>query len=348
MQNRMRINALLWSAAAWLTTAGLNGQTPAATFLRIDIDNYVPYHYDVFDESKFTSVTDITTVTAGRPFGQVIIIGDIVAVNGKPAKGVWILRATNLYLTPTVGVQPPGSFLPFDQVRQSIADVVRLDVQDVVWEILQADGTPIGTIMAGGFARGVPPPGATPDWQFDNMTITGGTGAFLGVRGQAGVIDLGSPRQASVTEATANRRVLGGAKRSYVLELLPMFVPQIVATNSGPAIVHASDSSPVTPDKPAKPGEILTIYARGLGPTNPSVVPGLAFPATPLAVVNSPVEITVGGIAVSASYAGGYPGAIDAYQVNFTLPAATTPGRVPLHISQAWIGGLDVMLDVRQ
>jgi hypothetical protein len=54
MQNRMRINALLWSAAAWLTTAGLNGQTPAATFLRIDIDNYVPYHYDVFDESKFT------------------------------------------------------------------------------------------------------------------------------------------------------------------------------------------------------------------------------------------------------------------------------------------------------
>jgi uncharacterized protein (TIGR03437 family) len=348
MQNRTRKNALLWSAAAWLTTAGLNGQTPAATLLRIDIDNYVPYHYDVFDESKFTSVTDITTVTAGRPFGQVIIIGDIVAVNGRPAKGVWILRATNLYLTPTVGVQPPGSFLPFDQVRQSIADVVRLDVQDVVWEILQADGTPIGTIMAGGFARGVPPPGATPDWQFDNMTITGGTGAFLGVRGQAGVIDLGSPRQASVAEATANRRVLGGAKRSYVLELLPMFVPQILATDTGPAIVHTSDSSPVTPDKPARPGEVLTIYARGLGPTNPSVVPGLAFPATPLAVVNSPVEVTVGGMAASASYAGGYPGAIDVYQVDFTLPTATTPGRVPLHVSQAWIGGPDVMIDVLQ
>jgi uncharacterized protein (TIGR03437 family) len=180
------------------------------------------------------------------------------------------------------------------------------------------------------------------------MTITGGTGAFLGVRGQAGVIDLGSPRQASVTEATANRRVLGGAKRSYVLELLPMFVPQIVATNSGPAIVHASDSSPVTTDKPAIPGEVLTIYAKGLGPTNPSVVPGLAFPATPLAVVNSPVEVTVGGMAASANYASGYPGAIDVYQVNFTLPAATTPGRAPLHISQAWIGGPDVMIDVRQ
>jgi uncharacterized protein (TIGR03437 family) len=342
------MNNLLEWAAVCLTTAGLNGQTPAATVLRIDIDNYVPYHYDVFDESKFAAVPDMTTVNFGRPFGQVVLIGDIVAVNGKPAKGVWILRGTNLYLTPSVGVQPPGSFLPFDQVRQSIADVIRLHIQDIVWEILQADGTPIGTIMASGFSRGVPPPGATPDWQFDNMTITGGTGAFLGVRGQGGVIDLGSPRQASVTEAPANRRALGGAKRSYVLELLPMFVPQVVATSSGPAIVHASDSSPVTPDKPAKPGEVLTIYARGLGPTNPSVVPGLAFPAAPLAVVNSPVEVSVAGMMVSASYAGGYPGAIDAYQVNFTLPTTTVPGRVPLHVSQAWISGPDVMIDVRQ
>jgi uncharacterized protein (TIGR03437 family) len=347
MRNRTRMNGLLWCAAIWLTMAGLDGQTPAATVLRIDIDKYVPYHYDVFDESKFASVADITTVTAGRPFGQVIIIGDIVAVNGKPAKGVWTLRGTNLYLTPNVDVQSPGSFLPFDQVRQSIADVIRFHIQDIIWEILQADGTPIGTIMASGYSRGSPPPGATPDWQFDNMTITGGTGAFLGVRGQAGVIDLGSPRQASATEATANRRALGGAKRSYVLELLPMFVPQIVAANSGPAIVHGSDSSLVTPDKPAKPGEVLTIYAKGLGPTNPSVVPGLAFPAGPLAVVNSPVEVTVDGIPVSASYAGGYPGAIDAYQVNFTLPAATTPGRVRLHVSQAWISGPDVMIDVR-
>ena len=30
-------------------------------------------------------------------------------------------------------------------------------------------------------------------------------------------------------------------------------------------------------------------------------------------------------------------GAIDAYQVNFVLRAPATPGRVPVHISQAWI-----------
>jgi uncharacterized protein (TIGR03437 family) len=345
MRNRRRIKGLVWCAAAWLTTAGLNGQTPAATVLRIEIENYVPYHYDVFDASKFSNVADITTVPVTYPFGQVILIGDIVAVNGKPAKGLWALRGTNLYLTPDVGAQSPGSF---SLHPQGIADIIRFHIEDTIWEILQADGAPIGTIMASGFSRGTPPPGATPDWQFDNLTITGGTGAFLGMRGQGGVIDLGSPRQASVTEASANRRVLGGAKRSYVLELLPMFVPQVVATSSGPAVVHASDSSPVTSDKPAKPGEVLTIYARGLGPTNPSVVPGLSFPAGPLALVNSPVEVSAGGTTVSAGYAGGYPGAVDAYQVNFTLPATTPTGRVPLHVSQAWISGPDVMIDVRQ
>jgi uncharacterized protein (TIGR03437 family) len=345
MRNRTRRNALLWCAAAWLTTAGLKGQTPAATVLRIEIDNYVPYHYDVFDASKFSNIAEITTVPVTYPFGQVILIGDIVAVNGKPARGLWTLRGTNIYLTPDVGVQSPGSF---SLHPQGIADVIRFHIEDTIWEILQADGTPIGTIMASGFSRGTPPPGATTDWQFDNLTITGGTGAFLGVRGQGGVIDLGSPRQASVTEASANRRVLGGAKRSYVLELLPMFVPQIMTTNSVPTIIHANDSSTVTQDNPAKPGEALTIYARGLGPTNPSVVPGLAFPSEPMAVVNSPVEVSVGGMTVSAGYARGYPGAIDTYEVNVTLPAASASGRVPLHVSQAWISGPDVMIDVRQ
>jgi uncharacterized protein (TIGR03437 family) len=243
-------------------------------------------------------------------------------------------------------VQPPGSFLPFDQVRQSIADVVRLDVQDVVWEILQADGTPIGTIMASGFARGVPPPGATPDWQFDNMTITGGTGAFLGVRGQAGVIDLGSPRQASVTEATSNRRVLGGAKRSYVLEVLPMSVPQIVATASGPGVFHA-DFSAVTTARPAKAGEILIARATGLGPTRPGIDPGQPFPLDAEQEVNSPVDVTVDGQTAEVINKIGWPGLVDTYRVDFRLPNATGTGMAAIQLTAAWIAGFSVTIPIQ-
>lgn len=96
--------------------------------------------------------------------------------------------------------------------------------------------------------------------------FTGGTGAFLGVRG---------------------------------------------LTLTGPAVTHASDFSLVTASKPATAGEILSLFATGLGPTRPAVDLGSPFPATPLAVVNSPVEVTVNGKPAEVLAAVGYPGAVD-------------------------------------
>src|SRR5262249_24628830 len=162
---------------------------------------------------------------------------------------------------------------------------------DMYWEILQVDGTPIGTLAASGLTRGSPPPGAPLAQTGDNLLITGGTGAFLGARGQAGVIDLGSPRQASVVEDPASRRPIGGAKRSYVLHVLPFSTPEILVNTNGPVVFRPKDGSLVTSAKPAQAGEILTLYASGLGPTVPRMDPGQPFPDDPLQNVSSPVEI---------------------------------------------------------
>jgi uncharacterized protein (TIGR03437 family) len=207
------------------------------------------------------------------------------------------------------------------------------------WEITQVDGTPIGTIMASGLTRGIPPPGAPLAQTGDNLTITGGTGAFLGVRGQVGVIDLGSPRQASVVEDPASRRTISGAKRSYVLHLIPMSVPQIVTTANGPAVTHSRDFSPVTASKPAAAGEILSLFATGLGPTVPGVDPGQPRPSSPLVSVNSPVEVTVNGKPAEVLAAVGYPGAVDGYQVNFRIPSDAAKGPATVQVGAAWIAG---------
>jgi len=63
-----------------------------------------------------------------------------------------------------------------------------------------------------------------------------------------------------------------------------------------PAITHSNDFSLVTTVNPAKSGEILSLIAKGLGPTRPGVDPGQPFTADPLQVVNSPVEVTVNGM----------------------------------------------------
>jgi uncharacterized protein (TIGR03437 family) len=325
----------LLALATWPWSA--EAQNPGAAILTIEIANYVPYTYDIFDIQKFGTVPVLAPFppNGGRAFGFFVFIGDIVAINGKPAKGLWTARSTVMGFDPNAA---PG---------HSTADVTRGNVIDMYWEIMQPDGTPIGTLLASGLTRGSPPPGAPLAQTGDNLTIIGGTGAFLGARGQAGVIDLGSPRQASIVEDPASRRTIGGAKRSYVVHLLPLTTPEILIGQNGAAVVHASDGSPVTTAKPAQAGESLSLYASGLGPTFPGIDPGQPFTADPLQVVSSPVDVLVGGATATVLYAGGFPSAINKYQVNFRLPDGVQPGTASIQLSAAWIAGSQVEIAVR-
>ena len=324
-----------------LTNSAAGASAPPVSVLTIEIENYVPYHYEVFDPSKFATSTDLTAAQPAIPFGLLIVLGDIVAVNGRPVKGVWAARATDLFLTPTVSVQPPNQ--P-PQGRQGIADVQRGHIQDMIWDILDLDSNPIGTSTASGFSRGPRAPGAPADVTLDVLTITGGTGSFFGIRGQAGLVDLGSPRQATVVEAPANRRILGGAKRSYLLQVIPMTTPQVAMTPAGPAMEHSADSTPVSAAKPAKAGEVVTIYAFGLGPTR-AVPFGTPYPAS-ASPVAAPIDVLVNGSPADVLYAGGYPGSTDGYQINVHLPAGLAPGTAEVKIRSAWIDGSSFVIPI--
>jgi uncharacterized protein (TIGR03437 family) len=94
-------------------------------------------------------------------------------------------------------------------------------------------------------------------------------------------------------------------------------------------------------------GEILSLFATGLGPTRTSLTPGQAFPSSPLAVVNSPLDVTVNGKSAEVLGAVGYPGAVDGYQVNFRVPPDTGVGTATLQISSAWIPGAPVTIAVQ-
>lgn len=201
--------------------------------------------------------------------------------------------------------------------------------------------------MASGLGIGPVPPGAPLASTSANVAITGGTGAFLGARGQLGIVRTTGIRSASVTEDPANRRVNRGGTARYILHLIPMFRPEIVATPSGPAVVHASDFSLITATKPARAGETLSLFATGLGPTRPGVDPGKPFPASPLQAVNSPVEVTVNGKPAEALAAVGFPGSVDGYQVNFRLPPDTARALATVQLSASWIAGSEVKIAVQ-
>jgi uncharacterized protein (TIGR03437 family) len=149
-----------------------------------------------------------------------------------------------------------------------------------------------------------------------------------------------------MAEDPANRRINGGGPGQIVLHIIPMIVPQIATTANGPAITHSSDFSLVNASKPAGVGEILSLFATGLGPVR-GVVTGQPFPSNPVAAVNSPVQVIVNGNPAEVLGAVGYPGAVDGYQVNFRLPAGIAKGSATIRVSAAWIPGASVNIPVQ-
>ena len=326
-----RIRALAAGILIALCSEAVYGQGSSSVILVIDVENLVQYREDTSDLSSFATNPKVTTPSTPKNFNFQVVLGDIVAVNGQSAKGTLTRNARLLNLTTAPN---PG---------QAIADTLRGGVNADTFEILKSDGTQIGTIVSYGPAAGAPPPGAPLSITLGNFAITGGTGAFLGVRGQWGAASLSSQtvtqRSASVTEDPANRRSNGGGTNRFVLQLIPTFLPQIVTTANGPAVTHSSDFSLVTASKPAAAGEILSVFVTGLGPTVPGVDPGKPFPSSPPTAVNSPVAVTVNGKAAEVLAAVGYPGAVDGYQVNFRMPSDAAKGVATIQVSAAWIAG---------
>jgi uncharacterized protein (TIGR03437 family) len=92
------------------------------------------------------------------------------------------------------------------------------------------------------------------------------------------------------------------------------------------AIATETDGSILTPASPAQPGDIVTLYATGLGEVTPPAIYGqLPVGAAPL-VAGANLSILLDGVAVDASaigYAGIAPGFAGLYQINLTLPVST-------------------------
>ena len=179
--------------------------------------------------------------------------------------------------------------------------------------------------------------------------ITGGTGAFLGARGASGQIVLpqATPaRTASMTEDPANRRVNGGGTVRFVLQVIPLSRPEVLAGTAGPLITHA-DFSPVTAAKPAKPGEVLLARVTGLGSTVPAVSAGQPFQLERAQAVNSPVGVSVSGQSAEVVNAIGWPGLVDTYRVDFQVPAGTASGMAAIQLNAAWIAGSAVSIPVQ-
>ena len=88
------------------------------------------------------------------------------------------------------------------------------------------------------------------------------------------------------------------------------------------AVATRPDGSVVTPEDPARPGDVIVLYATGLGMTSPKAERG-RLPASAARVVSPDFRLLLDGIDVErerAFYVGLTPGFAGLYQINLVLP----------------------------
>jgi len=309
------------------------GQATSDVILMIDLEKTTWYALDPAESSKWMTASVLTPVPStfvSTPMTH-LLLADVVAINEKPARGTFAAWGIWTSFSPTVTASP----------GRPIADISRSQMWNMLFEVHDVEKGHVGTLAAMGFASGPPPPGTAPGSRAGNFIITGGSGAWVGARGQAASIAVAGTRTASGVENPAYRRVNSVAGTWRIAATLnSMTLPTVVAA-------YHSDFTPVSASNPARAGEALVLAVKGLGPTNPVLVPGKTFDQQELAVVTAPVAVTVNDLPAAVSNQVGWPGTGDTYRLDVTLPGGIAAGTAGMSVSAAWIPGPEFKIPMR-
>jgi uncharacterized protein (TIGR03437 family) len=91
-------------------------------------------------------------------------------------------------------------------------------------------------------------------------------------------------------------------------------------------IMRERNGQVVTPSNPIHHGDVITIYATGLGRTNPSVESGVPAPADPAAASVIQPLVTIGSVPVEVLFAGLTPGEVGIYEIKARVGGNVAPG----------------------
>ena len=119
------------------------------------------------------------------------------------------------------------------------------------------------------------------------------------------------------TSETVMANVVREAPGLFLFTQSPVRYPAAVRATDGRFIAPAGLFPGLTTE-PAKPGDIVLLFGTGFGPTTPAVTPGRVFSgAAPLADLSA-LQVRIGGMSVTPSFAGLSGSGL--YQFNVTVP----------------------------
>lgn len=93
--------------------------------------------------------------------------------------------------------------------------------------------------------------------------------------------------------------------------------------------------------RPAKPGDIITMYGIGFGPVTPDTPAGHL--AQGLSKLNASFSLSIGGVLAPVQYAGLAPKYVGLYQFNVVVPQVPAGDAVPLTFTLGGVAGAQTL-----
>ena len=166
-------------------------------------------------------------------------------------------------------------------------------------------------------------------------TILIGSGVRVFVDGLAAVIYYASPNQ--INFLVPSNLKAGASSVQLIRDGVAGPEIPVTVTDSSPGLFQADavtvvaafpDGSIVTKTRPAQPGQVIVLYACGMGQTTPKAI-NLIIPSSPAVIANlAAMEVDFNGARIEPGlifYAGITPGFAGLYQINLRIPQDSDP-----------------------
>jgi uncharacterized protein (TIGR03437 family) len=151
----------------------------------------------------------------------------------------------------------------------------------------------------------------------------GYAGRIVFMGGNGGQINLQVPWELQGASSVQVKVNVDGVANSNVFTLpLAQYAPTIFQANGIVAAIDATTGQIVTASNPARAGDVVELYANGLGPVNNQPATGdSSLSVAPFSTTKATPTVTIGGQSAAVSFSGLAPGNPGLYQINVTVPS---------------------------
>jgi minor extracellular serine protease Vpr len=113
------------------------------------------------------------------------------------------------------------------------------------------------------------------------------------------------------------------------------YAPALFEGSSGMVAAIDAAYNAINSGNPARRGQVIELFANGLGPVTNQPASGDPAASSLLAVTKSVPTVTIGGQPAAVQFSGLAPGSAGLYQVNVTVPDGLRPGVQPVNLTIA-------------